>query len=250
MVKLVILGSSSLVATETRRTTHLACLGDKHGLLIDCGVSPRGRLEDLGFDPDRIGDIFITHFHPDHAAGLPLFLMELCLCGRKSPVRVHAGAETVKLIRQLMRMYKWRKLPGLFPVGYQPIKRARRTTVLENPEFSVMATPVRHVVPALGVRVEVRGSGRSFVYSADTEPCARLTELARGTDLLIHEATGRGTGHSSAAQAASVAREAGARRLLLIHTDPYADRGALLAEAGAVFPGETAVASDKTVIDW
>ena len=249
-MKLVVLGSSCLVATETRRPTHLACLGSEHGLLIDCGVSPRGRLEDLGFDPDRIGDIFITHFHPDHAAGLPLFLMELCLRGRRTPVRVHAGAETIRLIRRVMQMYKWRKLPGLFPVAYRTVKRSRRAAVFENPEFAVQAAPVRHVVPTLGVRVELRPSGKSFVYSADTEPSARLVELARDADLLIHEATGQGTGHSSAGQAASIARDARVRRLLLIHTDPYADRDAILAEARAVFPGETAVASDKMVIDW
>lgn len=250
MVKLVVLGSSCLVATEARRPTHLACLGSEHGLLIDCGVSPRGRLEDLGYDPDRIGDIFITHFHPDHAAGLPLFLMELCLRGRRAPIRVHAGAETVRRIRKAMQMYGWRKLPGLFPVAYRTVKRGQGATVFENPEFAVLSTPVRHVVPTLGVRVEILAAGKSFVYSADTEPSAHLAALARETDLLIHEATGMGTGHSSAAQAASVARDARAGRLLLIHTNPYSDPDAMLAEARAIFPGAVGIASDKMVIDW
>jgi ribonuclease Z len=250
MVKLVVLGSSCLIATEARRPTHLACLGSEHGLLIDCGVSPRGRLEDLGFDPDRIGDVFITHFHPDHAAGLPLFLMELCLQGRRAPVRVHAGGATIRRIRKAMLMYGWRKLPGQFPLAYRSVKRGKNVSVLENPEFSVRSTPVVHVVPTLAVRVEILQTGKSFVYSADTEPSADLAALARDADLLIHEATGEGTGHSSAAQAASVARDARVGRLLLIHTNPYADQGAILAEAKAVFPGEAAVAADKMEIDW
>ena len=250
MVKLVILGSSCLVATEKQRPTHMACLGTEHGLLIDCGVSPRSRLEDLGFDRDRIGDIFITHFHPDHAAGLPLFLMELCLRGRHEPVRIHSGAETIRRIRKIMQLYGWRKLPDQFPVAYHAVKRGKRETILENREFRVQSTPVRHVVPSLGVRVEVLAAGKNFVYSADTEPSANLVSLARDTDLLIHEATGAGTGHSSAAQAASAARDARAGRLLLIHTNPYTDRNAILAEARAVFPGDVDIATDKMEINW
>jgi ribonuclease Z len=250
VVKLVVLGSSCLVATETRRPTHLACLGIEHGLLIDCGVSPRGRLEDLGFDRDRIGDIFITHFHPDHAAGLPLFLMELCLRGRRAPIRVHAGAETIRHLRKVLQMYGWRKMPGLFPVAYHMVKRRKRETVLENREFRVLSAPVRHVVPTLGVRVELLAAGKSFVFSADTEPSGNLVALARDADLLIHEATGGGAGHSSAAQAALIARDARVGKLLLIHTDPYADPEAMLAEAKAVFRGGVDIAADKMEIEW
>lgn len=250
MVNLIVLGSSCLVATEQQRPTQLACLGSEHGLLIDCGVSPRGRLEDLGIGRDRISDIFITHFHPDHAAGLTLFLMELSLRGRRASVRIHSGAETIRRIRKVTRMYGWRNMPGQFPVRYHTVKRGKRETVFENREFRVLSTPVRHVVPTLGIRVEVLQARSSFVYSADTEPSANLVALARDTDLLIHEATGKGTGHSSATQAASVARDARAGRLLLIHTDPYADRGAILAEAKKIFPGEVDLAADKMEITW
>jgi ribonuclease Z len=250
MVRLVILGASCLLATETRRPTHLACLGVEHGLLIDCGVSPRGRLEALGAGANRIGDVFITHFHPDHAAGLTLFMMELCLRGRTEPMRVHSGAESIRRIRKASQMYGWKKMPGQFPVSYRTVKRGKRTPVLANAEFRAFSTPVKHVVPTLGLRVEILPAGKSFVYSADTEPSANLVELARDADLLIHEATGAGIGHSSAAQAGAAARAAGVRRLLLIHTDPYADGDALLAEARSSFNGEVALASDKMEIDW
>jgi ribonuclease Z len=250
MVRLVVLGASCLLATETRRPTHLACLGEEHGLLIDCGVSPRGRLEALGVNPNRIGDVFITHFHPDHAAGLPLFLMELSLRGRSEPMRVHACAESIRRIRKSMQMYGWKKMPGQFPVSFRTVKRGKRTQVLANTEFRAFSTPVRHVVPALGLRVDVLQTGKSFVYSSDTEPSANLVALARDADLLIHEATGAGTGHSSAAQAAAAACASGVRRLVLIHTNPYSDFDALLAEARAVFDGEVTLAEDKMEINW
>ncbi len=250
MVKLFILGSSCLVSTEKSRPTQLLCLGRKHGLLVDCGVSPRGRMEALGIGRDAVDDIFITHFHPDHVAGLPVFLMELALRNRRKPIRIYAGRLTLSRIRRMMEMYRWRKLPAQFPISYRPVNYRPQTRVLSNPEFRVEATPVRHVVPALGVRVDTVKNGKSFVYSSDTEPSANLTALARGAGVLIHEATGKGPGHSSAAQAAAVAREAQAAKLLLIHTDPYADRRALLKQARAVFPGEVEIAADRMEVEW
>ncbi|HEX9054864.1 MAG TPA: ribonuclease Z, partial [Gemmatimonadales bacterium] len=100
--------------------------------------------------------------------------------------------------------------------------------------------------------------GRTVVYTGDTRPSPSVVEAARGADLLIHDATfgeeerarAVETGHSTAAQAAEVAREAGARRLVLTHISPRYTRDApeLLAEAKAVFP-ESVVARDGFMID-
>jgi ribonuclease Z len=61
--------------------------------------------------------------------------------------------------------------------------------------------------------------------------------MARGADLLIHEATGKGPGHSSSTDAARVAADAGVSRLALVHLPParYFDTEAL-AEARRIFP--------------
>jgi ribonuclease Z len=96
----------------------------------------------------------------------------------------------------------------------------------------------------LALRFENTDTGRAAVYSADTEPCAALVRLAAGADLLLHEATGEHPGHSTPAEAAEVAREAGVARLALIH---YPVRGVNL-EAwrlqAAEFPGPVMLARE------
>ena len=94
--------------------------------------------------------------------------------------------------------------------------------------------------------------GRRIAYCTDTRPCRATIELARGAEILIHEATygddlraeAGERGHSTAAEAARIAAEAGVRRLILTHISPrYVDAAPLLAEARAAF-AETELAAD------
>ena len=90
--------------------------------------------------------------------------------------------------------------------------------------------------------------GRSVAYSGDTRPCPAMITLASGADLLIHEAMfaqvlaqeATARGHSTAQEAAEVARQAGVKRLALTHVSQrFQDADGLsllLAEAGSLFP--------------
>jgi len=142
-------------------------------------------------------------------------------------------------------------------------ERARELGIPEGPLWgrlhrgeTVTLADGRTVGPADLVGAPRRG--RTVVYTGDTRPTLTVLEAARGADLLIHEATFGGdeaeraveTGHSTAAEAARLALEAGVRRLVLTHISPRYTRDApeLLAEARAVFP-ETTVARDGMVVE-
>lgn len=100
--------------------------------------------------------------------------------------------------------------------------------------------------------------GRKVVISGDTRPSPVIGAAAAGADLLVHEATFSAeesekadlTGHSTAADAAGIARDAGVRRLVLTHISARYTREApeLLAEAQAIFPASV-VARDGLIVD-
>ena len=94
-----------------------------------------------------------------------------------------------------------------------------------------------------------RRPGRTVVITGDTRPCDSTADAARDADLLVHEATfgdeeaerAVETGHSTAREAAALARRAGCRRLLLTHFSArYSrDAGELDAQARSEFPDVT-----------
>ncbi len=86
--------------------------------------------------------------------------------------------------------------------------------------------------------------GRKVVYTGDTKPCNKVVEFARNADLLIHDATFLSDledvaieyGHSTARQAAEIAKEANVDRLVLTHISPrYLDDRAIEEEAKNIF---------------
>lgn len=100
--------------------------------------------------------------------------------------------------------------------------------------------------------------GKKLAIFGDTAPCPSALELARDVDLMVHEATleqameekANGRGHSSSRQAAQLALEAGARRLVITHlSSRYDETGSrqLLAECQAIFP-QTLLAEDFHIV--
>ena len=98
---------------------------------------------------------------------------------------------------------------------------------------------------------------RSYAYCSDTRYVPTLHEMLTGVDLLYHESTycqdnlqlAEAYYHSTAAQAATVARDAHAGRLLLGHySSRYADETVFLNEARAIFP-ESYLANENEVIE-
>ena len=99
-------------------------------------------------------------------------------------------------------------------------------------------------------------AGRKVVLAGDTAPAATVVEIARGADVLVHEATfledererARETAHSTAIEAAEIARDAEVGLLALTHLSNRYFGPDVAREARAVF-AETVVPKDFDIID-
>ena len=251
MTRLVILGSSNAIPDEMHENTHMALVGSERIVLIDCVSNPIVRLPEAGLEFDRLTDIILTHFHPDHVSGVPLLLMDMWLLGRKLPLNIYGLAYTLDRVEKMMEFYDWATWPHFFPVSFNRLPAAEMTPVLTTDEFRIFASPVHHLVPNIGLRVEFLDSNKTLAYSCDTEPCEEVVKLASGADVLIHESSGATLGHTSAEQAGEIARRAEVGSLYLIHYPTRdLDPEKLVPEAKKKYPGPVALARDFMTLEF
>jgi len=246
MTRLVILGTAAAVATEEHENSYMVLHGEHGAILIDCNGHPLVRLKKVDIHRDELQDMILTHFHPDHVSGLPGLLMSSWLLGREKPLRIYGLHHCMQRVEDMMTAFHWEKWPGFFPVVFHHLPQRESVLVLDNDDFRIYSSPVKHYVPTIGLRVEVKATGFVFAYSSDTVPCPEMVRLAHDADLLIHEAAGaEPLGHSSAAQAGAIAQEAGAKELGLIHYRIWGeDPGSLVDEARATFSGNVFLCQD------
>jgi ribonuclease Z len=149
-----------------------------------------------------------------------------------------------------------RARPGRFD-----IERAAELNIPEGPERgqlqagrAVALPDGTTVTPEMVLGPE--RAGRKLVLAGDTGPSPSVLEAARGADVLVHEATfcqeeeerARETAHSTALDAAALAREADVRMLALTHLSPRYVGSQVAREARTIFP-ETVVPRDFDIIE-
>jgi ribonuclease Z len=252
---LTLMGTSPAMASAEQDHIYLLLDGPAGFWLIDCGGSAAHQLLRRGYDPLQLRGIILTHGHADHIYGLPVFIQDLWLRGRRELLPIYANAPTVERCRKLLELFMSPSMHAF--VQFLVISDAPLSHVLETEDFQVISSPTIHSFPCNALRFEPKNPSRVVVYSSDTAPCASVSELARGAALLLHEATvlepvSIEIGHSTASEAATSAAEAGVSELWLVHTHPwlYRDGEAQLHDAEKVFSGVIHVAHDGDTLDF
>lgn len=221
-----LLGTGASVSDPHRTVTMLAVRaeapdGRLSTILIDCGGDAIQRLLACGIDLDSLDQVIVTHEHADHVSGFTLMVQKLWLAERRRPIPIYGIRQALDQARRVWDAFEtdhW-KDKGLPDLEWNEVTHEPGATVFENDTFRVTAAPADHPVPTIGLRVEHVPTGRRMAYSCDTAgPHPPIVELAREAGLLVHEANGSMPGvHASAEEAAQVAAEAGAHRLVLVH---------------------------------
>jgi len=208
--------------------------------IIDAGTG----LRNLGRDLHAIGHkqeeirIGFTHFHWDHIQGFPFFVPAYDP-SQKITLLTPGRDQTVTNLRQIFETQMQKEY---FPVQldqmgatFEFVQTAKASEHFSINNVETLVSTQRHNHPGGAYSFRIERRGKVLVVCTDVEHGeqidTRLVELARGADLLVHDAQytaeelekRRGWGHSSFDQAMQVAEMAGVKRLALTHHDPEHD---------------------------
>lgn len=175
--------------------------------------------------------ILISHIHGDHMFGLFPLLSTMALNGRTKPLKIFGPNN----LGPVLTFYKsfWGEKDD-FNVEFIPLKMKSPETIYECPGLEIKAFPLNHGIDTFGflfmetepcLYKKEPHAPRSFAYCSDTAPFPELSGWVKGVDLLYHEATymnedfrkAKARFHSTVADAAKCAVEAGARHLVVGH---------------------------------
>ncbi|HEX6105940.1 MAG TPA: MBL fold metallo-hydrolase [Gemmatimonadales bacterium] len=225
-------------------------VADDVAYVVDCGDGIARQLARAGVPLATIRHVFITHHHSDHNADYGNLLLLAWITGLRTRVDTWGPPPLARITRLFLEMSEYdittrmkdEGLPPLAPL-IVPHELTGGGSVVGDERVKVTAALVRHplVEPALAYRFD--SADRSIVISGDTAPSEALVRLARGADVLVHEAMfGPAVdrlaarvphvarlrehllaSHTTAEEAGRVAQAAGVGTLVLSHLVPPDD---------------------------
>lgn len=260
---LTIMGTASAMPISDRYPSAQMLSAGGRLFLIDCGEGCQQQMRRAHLSFVKIEAIFISHIHGDHVFGLFGLLNSMAMYGRTGQLHIY-GPQPLGNILQFFRNY-FKDDSGLELV-YHPLNMKEPEIVHRSKDLTVSAFPLQHKLPCYGFRFDEVVSekhlfynpsykGKSYAYCSDTKPFKELPSWVAGVDTLYHEATYMNGMedkalqyfHSTTAQAALCAKEAGAGRLIVGHySSRIRDFEAYLLECAEVFPN-TVAANDLDV---
>jgi ribonuclease BN (tRNA processing enzyme) len=248
---------------------------DGAAYVIDCGDGVARQLAFAGVPLPTLRHIFLTHQHSDHTADYGNLMWLAWTAGLRTRVDTWGPPPLEKMTRLFFEMNAAdidTRIADEARIPLVPLVHVHELTaaglVFQDEHVKVTAALVRHppVLPAFGYRFDA--ADRSIVISGDTAPSDELIAMARGADVLVHDALFPAgvdrlvatvpnaatlkqsilSHHTTAEDAGRVAQAAGVKTLVLSHfvppDDPAITDDMWLAAARTHFRGTVIVGKD------
>jgi cAMP phosphodiesterase len=125
----------------------------------------------------KVKDVIVTHPHLDHIASLPIFIDDL-FNALQEPMRVHATEEVIDLLER--DVFNWNVYPRFSDLknDYGPVMEYVPIpigTPFSVAHLNVVAVPVNHIVPTIGLIVS--DGQKSVAFSSDTAETERFWKI-------------------------------------------------------------------------
>ncbi len=221
-------------------------------VLLDCGNGVFGKLRKAREFTD-VDDVVISHLHADHFIDLVPYGYSLAFSQQARVTgarpRLHAPPGARETFRRVTGAWDSEEL---LEQSFE-LREYDAAAELALDPLTVRFHEVPHFIRTHAV--QLREDGASFTYGADCAPNEEIVAFARGTDLLMLEATleqpeeQSPRGHLTPAEAGEHARRAGARRLVLTHISADHDVSWVVGEAERTFGGAVELAREGAVYD-
>ena len=191
MTELTFLGTGNFVAPPGRYWNSFVMDAT---VLVEPAPTALPHLRRCGFRLEDIEVVVVSHFHADHCFGWPFLLQALAEIGGGRTLHV-VGPPGIE--GHLAGLNQAGAVGSVTHMGYDNLDLRFVEvdgTWQEAGPLRFRAVEVVHVpyLRCFGYLFD-RGDGRVVAYSGDTTPCAGLSELARGADVLVVECNGRHT---------------------------------------------------------
>ncbi len=250
-MKLTVLGSGMPLSGAERACSGYLIESQGNFVVLDLGSGTLQNMKKIVL-PSKPSALFFSHFsHADHVADLPAFFHARKMICTEMPNEArqlnmfgHNGFES--FVKKVLELFPgFAKLP--FPVWVEEMQYSSKKIF----GFTVKSKPVKHAEDSIGFRIEAEG--KVIAYSGDTEYCDEIIDLGQNADLLVLECSFPGTekheGHLNASECGEIAKKANARRLLLTHFYPEAEKEDVKAQAAKAFDGEIILAKDLLEVE-
>jgi len=276
--EIVLLGTGCPSVSATRFGPAALVIADGRHLLVDCGSGVTQRLKAAGLSGAAIDAVLLTHLHSDHIIDLFQLVVSSWHQGRDRPHRVFGPPGTRRYVDGLMALWQpelaqriaheHRPSTAALSVEVEEIGPGPLTLFEDDTDPAVTVVPVDHLPVRHAFGFVFTAGDRRVAISGDTRYCPALIDAARGADLLLHEVfvhrempvvPGLRTAetvanvaayHTLSGEVGKVAAAAQVGALALTHfVPPDCDRGALLAEVAADFPGPVIIGEDLMRFD-
>ena len=240
-MQLTILGSNGTYPTAGRPASGYLVTHEGSRLWMDAGSGTYGALA-AEMDPTDLDAVFLSHRHPDHCADIfALFHAIAYGPAHLDPIPVIVPEGLADRLADFVGSSSDRMREVL---DFRTVNAGMEITIAS---FDIAIAEAYHPPPTIAPRISAGGA--SLTYTADTGPSEALEEHARGSDLLLAEATlaapRQGDAfpyHLTGVEAGLLAASAGVRRLMLTHIAPHVDSHQSVIDAESTFDGEVSLA--------